>query len=260
MFSFNFELQTDNDPPDALVRMKQQSVVKISLIKIDCLKSSAFSGAVFLSFVSESTMTTERFLFGGKHWWDNDIMLLRLLSEWLLRELQQLWKTPNSRGPSSHLMSPLTMNQIYLKQIRPSCLVWFETVNSWLLSIEHLTCTVQDSLGVHVISSPTSTSPLGCHTRVSVVIWKCWAEVIHQQRAFMRSHRRWCFNLWGLIWKRAFVGFPRFLPVWSEEHLAILRLQPPHPHVQNMYSTHTIYIPYFKKRSVSRINGVRCVI
>lgn len=53
--------------------------------------------------------------------------------------------------------------------------------------------------------SSTSTSPLGSPTPVSIVIWNCSAEVIHQLRAFMSSRGRWCFNLWALIWKRAFV-------------------------------------------------------
>lgn len=178
-----------------------------------------------------------------------NVIFLSLLSEQLLRESPSPWNAFNSRDSSSDATSHAVTIQVKLKhhifsnfEIRylsserantyfvlelKQMFFYFSNANWWSMrnvffffkvdtfTVLQVHLLHELSRSVMFFSSSTSLSPLGNRTRASMVIWNCWAEVIHQQRALMRSHSRWYFNLWALIWSRAFVYSPRFLPVRS---------------------------------------------
>lgn len=63
---------------------------------------------------------------------------------------------------------------------------------------------------------------------------------------FVRSHRRWRFNPWALIWKRVFLFTPHasclYDPVITEERWAIRNLRHPHECSNTCTSTLSLFI------------------
>lgn len=96
----------------------------------------------------------------------------------------------------------------------------------------------------HVLIRFLYLSPFRNHTFVSNVILSCSAEVIHQQRAFVRPHGCWYFNLWAPVWNRAFVYSPHFRSSHQKQPSVIMRSPSTFTHTC-VVRTHTLFWSLF---------------
>lgn len=87
----------------------------------------------------------------------------------------------------------------------------------------------------------------GYHSPVSIVIWNCSAEVIHHQRAFVRSHSCWYFTR-SADMEQSFCLLPTLpaCPIQSSQRSVqryILRPRPP-SHTCTTIHTYSTFIHY----------------